>query len=213
VPRPADPDVESVQRERQCESDGQSRQLARYIHEIGELHRAPVRAKMVFRPDRFLRGGDHTPFNELGFPAVRFTEIYDSYDRQHQDVRVQNGTQFGDLAKFVDEAYLADVTRLNAIALVHMANAPSIPANARIIVTELTNDTTLRWDASPEPDVAGYEIVWRDTVSHVWQHTQDVGNRTEGTVARTKDNSTFGVRAYDRNGYRSPVAFPVPGRE
>ncbi len=196
-----------------AESDGQSRQLARYIHEIGELHRAPVRAKMVFRPDRFLRGGDHTPFNELGFPAVRFTEIYDSYDRQHQDVRMQNGTQFGDLARFVDEAYLADVTRLNAVALVHMANAPSIPANARIIVAELTNDTTLHWDASPEPDVAGYEIVWRDTVSHVWQHSQDVGNRTEGTVPRTKDNSTFGVRAYDRNGYRSPVAFPVPARE
>ncbi|MCC5822568.1 MAG: M20/M25/M40 family metallo-hydrolase [Phycisphaerales bacterium] len=196
-----------------AESDGQSRQLARYIHEIGELHRAPVRAKMVFRPDRFLRGGDHTPFNELGFPAVRFTELYDSYDRQHQDIRVEGGVQYGDLPEFVDADYLADVTRLNAIALVHMANAPSIPANARIIVAELTNDTTLRWDPSPEPDVAGYEIVWRDTASPVWQHRQDVGNRTEGTVPRTKDNSTFGVRAYDRRGYRSPVAFPVPGRE
>jgi uncharacterized protein (TIGR01244 family) len=196
-----------------AESDGASRQLARYIHEIGELHRAPVRAKMVFRPDRFLRGGDHTPFNELGFPAVRFTEVYDVYDRQHQDVREENGTRFGDVAEFVDAAYLADVTRLNAIALAHMANAPSVPFNARIIVAELTNDTTLRWDASPEADVAGYEIVWRDTVSHVWQHMRDVGNNTEGTVPRTKDNSTFGVRAYDRDGFRSPVAFPVPARE
>lgn len=196
-----------------AESDGESRQLARYIHQIGELHRAPVRAKMVFRPDRFLRGGDHTPFNELGFPAVRFTEIYDSYDRQHQDIRVEGGVRYGDLAEHVDADYLAGVTKLNAAALVHMANAPSIPTNARIIVAELTNDTTLRWDASPEPDVAGYEIVWRDTVSHVWQHSQDVGNRTEGTVPRTKDNSTFGVRSYDRDGYRSPVAFPVPARE
>lgn len=196
-----------------AESDGQSRQLARYIHEIGELHRAPVRAKMVFRPDRFLRGGDHTPFNELGFPAVRFTEVYDVYDRQHQDVRTEGDRRFGDVAEFVDAAYLADVTRLNAIALAHMANAPSVPTNARIIVAELTNDTTLRWDASPEPDVAGYEIVWRDTVSRVWQHVRDVGNNTEGTVPRTKDNSTFGVRAYDRDGYRSPVAFPVPARE
>lgn len=196
-----------------AESDGESRQLARYIHEIGELHRAPVRAKMVFRPDRFLRGGDHTPFNELGMPAVRFTEIYDVYDRQHQDVRTEGDRRFGDLAEYVDEVYLADVTRLNAVALVHMANAPSVPTNARIIVAELTNDSTLRWDASPEPDVAGYEIVWRDTVSHVWQHTQDVGNSTEGTVPRTKDNSTFGVRSYDRDGYRSPVAFPVPARE
>lgn len=196
-----------------AESDGASRQLARYIKEIGDLHNAPVKAKMVFRPDRFLRGGDHTPFNELGWPAVRFTEIYDVYDRQHQDVRVEDGREYGDLAKHVDEVYLADVTRLNAVALVHMANAPSVPSNARIIVAELTNDTTLRWDASPEPDVAGYEIVWRDTISPVWEHTRDVGNTTEGTVPRTKDNSTFGVRSYDRDGYRSPVAFPVPARD
>ena len=196
-----------------AESDGASRQLARYIHTIGELHDAPVKAKMVFRPDRFLRGGDHTPFNELGWPAVRFTEIYDVYDRQHQDVRVENGREYGDLAKHVDAVYLADVTRLNAVALVHMANAPSVPSNARIIVAELTNDTTLRWDAVPEPDVAGYEIVWRDTTSPVWEHTQDVGDATEGTVPRTKDNSTFGVRSYDRDGYRSPVAFPVPSRD
>lgn len=196
-----------------AESDGASRQLARFIHEVGELHQAPVRAKLVMRPDRFLRGGDHTPFNELGFPAVRLTEVYDVHERQHQDVRTEGGVRYGDLPEFVDERYLAGVTALNAAALVHLANAPSAPGNARIIVAELTNHTTLRWDPSPEPDTAGYEIVWRDTTSPVWQHTMDVGDATEGAVPRTKDNSVFGVRAYDRDGYRSPVAFPLPARE
>lgn len=195
------------------ESDGISRQLARYVHEIGELHRAPVRAMLVFRPDRFLRGGDHTPFNELGFAGVRFCEVHEDYTQQHQDVRVENGIRYGDLAEFVDAEYLADVTRLNAITLVHLANAPSVPGNARIIVANLDTDTTLRWDASPEADVAGYEIVWRETTSPVWQESQDVGNATEGTVDLSKDNWIFGVRSYDRDGYRSPVAFPMPSRD
>lgn len=195
------------------ESDGISRQLARYVHEIGELHRAPVRAILVFRPDRFLRGGDHTPFNELGFAGVRFCEVHEDYSQQHQDVRIENGVQFGDLARHVDAEYLADVTRLNAATLAHLANAPSTPVNARIIVADLDPDTTLRWDASPEPDVAGYEIVWRETTSPVWQESQDVGNATEGTVDLSKDNWIFGVRSYDRDGYRSPVAFPMPSRE
>lgn len=195
------------------ESDGISRQLARYVHEIGELHRAPVRAMLVFRPDRFLRGGDHTPFNELGFAGVRFCEVHEDYTQQHQDVRTENGIRYGDLAEYVDAGYLADVTRLNAVTLVHIANAPSTPSNARIIVANLDTDTTLRWNASPEPDVAGYEIVWRETTSPVWQESQDIGNATEGTVDLSKDNWIFGVRSYDRDGYRSPVAFPMPSRE
>ncbi|MEM9372893.1 MAG: M28 family peptidase [Planctomycetota bacterium] len=195
------------------ESDGISRQLARYIHEIGELHRAPVRAMLVFRPDRFLRGGDHTPFNELGFAGVRFCEVHEDYTQQHQNVRTENGIRYGDLPEFVDAEYLADVTRLNAVTLVHIANAPSTPSNARIIVANLDTDTTLRWDACPEPDVTGYEIVWRETTSPVWQESQDVGNTTEGTVDLSKDNWIFGVRSYDRDGYRSPVAFPMPARE
>lgn len=196
-----------------AESDGVSRQLARYIYDIGELHRAPVRAKLIFRPDRFLRGGDHTPFNELGYAGVRFCEVYEDYTQQHQDVRNENGIAYGDLPEHVDAGYLADVTRLNAVVLTHIANAPSVPTNARVIVAELTNDTTLRWDTSPEPDVAGYEIVWRETTSPVWQDFKDVGDATEGTVDLSKDNWIFGVRAYDRDGYRSPVAFPMPARE
>ena len=195
------------------ESDSASRQLARFMAEVAEQHSLPVRPRVIFRPDRFLRGGDHTAFNEVGFPAVRLTEVYEDYDRQHQDVRTEGGRVFGDLVEYIDPDYLAGVTLLNAAALVHLANAPSVPADARIIVAELTNDTTLRWTPSPEPDVAGYEVVWRATTAPFWEHTEDVGMVTEATIDLSKDNWFFGVRSYDSSGYRSPVAFPVPARE
>ncbi len=195
------------------ESDSASRQLARYVAEVSRVHDLAVKPMLVYRPDRFLRGGDHTGFNEAGYPAVRFCEVYENYDRQHQYVRTEGGVQFGDLAEHVDEEYLADVARLNAAAIVHLANAPSEPTNARIIVAELTNDTTLRWDPSPEPDVAGYEVVWRATTAPEWEHAEDVGNVTEATIDRSKDNWFFGVRSYDRDGYRSPVVIPRAARE
>ena len=195
------------------ESDSISRQLARYIADVADLHKTTVQPRLIHRPDRFLRGGDHTPFNELGYAAIRFCETYENYNHQHQDVRIEDGVQFGDLPEFVDEDYLADVTRLNALTLVHLTNAPSAPENTRVIVAELTNDTTLRWDASPESDVAGYEIVWRETSAALWEEVQDVGNVTEGTVPLSKDNYFFGVRAYDAEGYRSPVSYPSAARE
>ncbi|MDF1808809.1 MAG: M28 family peptidase [Phycisphaerales bacterium] len=195
------------------ESDSSSRQLARYIADVGKLHATTVQPRLIFRPDRFLRGGDHTPFNELGFAAIRFCEMYENYDHQHQDVRIENDVQFGDRPEYVDAEYLADVTRLNAAVLVHLANAPSSPSNARVLIAKLTNDTTLRWDASPETDVAGYEIVWRESTSSTWDEKEDVGNVLEGTLPLSKDNWLFGVRAYDHDGYRSPVSYPVPARE
>lgn len=192
-----------------AESDSTSRQLARYIAEIADEFDLPVKPMLIFRPDRFLRGGDHTGFNEAGYPAVRMTEVFENYDHQHQDVRIEDGRQFGDLPEFVDVEYLSDVARLNAASIVNLANAPSTPTNARIIVAQLTTNTTLRWDRSPEPDVAGYEIVWRETTSPVWQHTKDVGDVGETTLELSKDNWFFGVRSYDREGFRSPVAFPI----
>lgn len=196
------------------ESDSPSRQLARYIADVARRHASlPVRPKLVFRADRFLRGGDHTAFNEQGFPAVRFTEVYEDYTRQHQDVREENGVLYGDLAHHVDEEYLRGVTMLNAAVLLHLANAPSAPPETRIIVASLTSDTTLRWSPSPEPDVAGYEVLWRDTTSPDWEHSLDVGDVNEYTIDLSKDNWIFGVRAYDRDGYRSPVAFPIAARE
>lgn len=195
------------------EADAPSRQLARYIEDVADLHKTAVQPRLIYRPDRFLRGGDHTPFNEMGFPAVRFCETYENYDHQHQDVRTEDGVQFGDLPEFVDEEYLANVTRLNALTLVHLANAPSAPGDTRVIIAELTNVTTLRWAPSPQSDVAGYEIVWRETTSPQWESSLDVGNATEGTVELSKDNYFFGVRAYDHDGHRSLVSMPRPARQ
>lgn len=195
------------------ESDSPSRQLARYVDFVAAWHELPVRPMLVFRPDRFLRGGDHSAFNEAGFPAVRFTTVYENYDRQHQNITMKDGEPYGDVPKFVDEVYLGNVARLNAAALVHLANAPSPPPKARLLTAQLANDTTIRWQSSPEPDVAGYEVVWRLTTEPTWTHVRDVGSAREATIDLSKDDWFFGVRAYDKDGYRSPVAFPVAAKE
>ena len=196
------------------ESDSHSRQLARYIAHVGTLHgELPVKPKLIFRPDRYLRGGDHTPFNELGWAAVRFCEVHENYNHQHQDVRIEDGVQYGDLATYVDAEYLMGVTKLNAATLVHLANAPRSPHNARVLVAELTNDTTLRWDPSTSADVAGYEVVWRETTDPDWTGFEDVGDVTEATIDKSKDNWILGVRAYDLSGYRSMVTFPIAARD
>ena len=195
------------------ENDSPSRQLARYIKDISERHDTSVKPWLIYRADRFLRGGDHTPFNQNGFAAVRFTELHENHDRQHQNVRMVDGERYGDVAAFVDEEYLADVTRLNGAALYSLANAPAAPTNARLIVANLTIKTTIRWDRAPEPDVAGYEIVYRETTSPFWETVIDVGDTTEHTINLSKDNWFFGVRAYDQDGHRSLVSFPVAARE
>lgn len=196
-----------------AENDSPSRQLARYIHNIAQRYDTAVKPWLINRTDRFLRGGDHTSFNNAGFAAVRFSEVYETYDRQHQNIRNVDGQPYGDVPRFVDADYLADVARLNGAALYSLANAPSTPKNVRLITSRLANDTTIRWDPSPEPDVAGYEVVYRDTTSHLWQHVIDVGNTNEYTIDLSKDNWFFGVRAYDSDGHRSPVQFAGAGRE
>lgn len=201
-----------------AENDSPSRQLARYIAEVAAWHEneLPVRPLLVYRPDRFLRGGDHSAFIDAGFAAVRFSEVEENYTRQHQDVRIdeESRIKYGDTPEHVDSTYLAGVARLNAAALAHLANAPAPPENARIITASLANDTTLRWDASPgSPDIAGYEIVWRDTTDAVWTNAVDVGDVNEATLPLSKDNHFFGVRAYDDDGYRSPAAWPGASRQ
>lgn len=217
---PRNPEAERLAQIRalSSESDGTSRQLARYVAEIARLEHTAVQPMLVFRPDRFLRGGDHLPFNELGIAAVRFCEVHEDYTKQHQNVREEalpsgEKVKFGDLPEHVDAGYVADVARLNLVTLVHLANAPSIPTRVRIITAKLDTKTTIRWEPSPESDVAGYEVVWRLTTEPQWTNAKDVGNVTEVTIDESKDNSFFGVRAYDRDGYRSPVAFCGAARE
>lgn len=195
------------------ENDSTSRQLARLIKETAEHYVPAMRVMMVYRRDRYLRGGDHRPFLERGFAAVRFTETNENYRHQHQNVRVENGVQYGDLPEFDDFSYIANVARVNAASLAMLALAPARPKNVGVVTARLTNDTDLRWDANKEPDLAGYEIVWRDTTAAVWTNARAVGNVTSYTMkAMSKDNYFFGVRAVDKQGNRSPVSFPRPMR-
>jgi hypothetical protein len=195
------------------ENDSTSRQLARFIKDTAEHYVPGMRVTMVYRRDRYGRGGDHIPFLERGFPAVRFTEPNEDYRHQHQNVRIENGVQYGDLPQFVDFNYIANVARVNAASLAVLALAPARPKNTGIVTTRLTNDTDLKWDANKEPDIAGYEIVWRDTTTPTWTNSRAVGNVTTFTMkGMSKDNYFFGVRAVDKGGNRSPVSYPRPMR-
>lgn len=195
------------------ENDSASRQLARFIKEIGDSFVPQFKVMLIYRRDRYGRGGDHIPFLERGYPAVRFTEVNEEFRHQHQNVRVENGVQYGDLPEFVDFAYIANVARVNAASLAALAWAPSRPKGVTILSARLSNDTDLRWDANKEPDLAGYEIVWRDTTSPVWTNSKAVGNITSFTMkGMSKDNYFFGVRSIDKDGNRSPVTYPRPQR-
>jgi len=195
------------------ENDSPSRQLARFIKDTAEGLVPQMNVMMVYRRDRYGRGGDHIPFLERGYPAVRFTETNEEFRHQHQNVRVEKSVQYGDLPQFVDFAYVANVARVNAAALAMLAYAPARPAGVTI-VSRLSDDTELRWEANKEPDLYGYEIVWRDTTWPAWQGVKAVGNVTSFTLkGMSKDNYFFGVRAVDKEGHRSPVTFPRPVRQ
>src|SRR6185436_9706531 len=190
------------------ENDSQSRQLARFIKEVGARYVPTMKVWLIYRRDRYGRGGDHQPFLERGFAAVRFTETNEEYRHQHQNVRVQDGVQFGDLPEFDDFNYIADVARVNAAALASLASAPARPKTVTF-PTSLSNDTPIKWEANKEPDLAGYEIVWRDTTEAVWTNSRAVGNVNTYTMkGMSKDNFFFGVRAVDKEGHRSPATYP-----
>jgi Peptidase family M28 len=196
------------------ENDGVSRQLARYVKETGENRATDMEVKLVWRRDRFLRSGDQVSWLLRGWPGVRFTEPNENFDHEHQDVRVENGVQFGDLEQFVDFRYLTRVTRVVGSSLAALARSPRAPRDSRVIASALGYDSELRWTADPEPDVVGYEIVWRDSLEPLWTHARDVGNVTDATIKNlNKDDVQLGVRAIDRDGNRSPVAFAVPAAQ
>jgi Peptidase family M28 len=192
------------------ESDSTSRELARYIAEVGRTYQAGVKPLLTFRLDRYLRGGDHYSFNQQGFAAVRLTEFREDYNHQHQNVRTEKGIEYGDLPKFVDYDYVAHVARLNAATLAALASAPAPPANVKMLTKTLENDTTLTWEASP--GAAAYEVVWRATSAPDWEYVQAVGSATRATAKVSKDNVIFGVRALDGGGHRSLPVLPEPER-
>jgi Zn-dependent M28 family amino/carboxypeptidase len=193
------------------EVDSPSRNLARYIHTMGHQYIDNLDVMMIYRLDRFGRGGHHRPFNEVGFPAVRIMETNENYVRQHQDIRVANGIEYGDVIEGVNFDYAAKLTALNVVTMASMAMAPSPPAGVGIDGAVEPN-TTLSWDAlDPEqnPQLEGYKVYWRLTTSPVWTNARPTGNVTEYTLENIViDNYYFGVASVSEDGYESPVVFP-----
>jgi hypothetical protein len=192
------------------ENDSPARELARFVTEVVDREASGIDVRVIYRLDRYLRGGDHTPFLQQGFPAARFTEPNENFAHQHQDVRGEGGVQFGDLPQFCDFAYITRVAKANASALWTLGQAPGTPKNVVVDTSILTNDTTLLWTRSADQDLAGYEVVWRPTIEPFWTHAITVGDVTQATIDLSKDNVIFGVRAVDHAGHRSPATFPSP---
>lgn len=196
------------------ENDSVSRQLARYIQETGQNHFTGMNVQLVDRRDRILGGSDQISALDQGYPAVRYAEPNFNYNHIAQDVRVANGVQFGDLLQFVDFKYLARVTRVVGSTLAALANSPGTPKNVQQHTTPPagfvgSNNVRLTWNANPETNLVGYEVVWRDTNDPNWTHELRVGNVTSVTLNLNPDNFYFGVRAVDNQGHLSPVAFPT----
>src|SRR6476660_4039938 len=194
------------------ENDSASRELARYIHSLGETYDFGAFApKLIFRRDRYLRGGDHSAFNEQGFAAVRFTEYREDYNHQHQTLRTENGIEYGDLLKFVDFEYVANVARLNAATLASLASSPAPPSEVHLLTKQLENDSKIQW--KPAPGATAYEVLWRKTTDADFPE-ENLLRTTEPKVDLTdsKDNVIFGVRSVDAKGHRSLIVIPEPER-
>ena len=190
------------------ENDGISRQLARYIYETTQTYMPEMDPMLIYRLDRFGRGGHHRPFNEAGFPGVRIMEAHENYHRQHQDIRVENGIKYGDVIEGVDFNYARKMTAVNAVALAAMAEAPPKPDEVEI-GGAVEPSTTLRWEKSESESVKGYKIYWRSTSAPLWQHSKFVGDVSEFTLEGIViDNYLFGVSAVGKNGHESVVAYP-----
>lgn len=190
------------------EVDGISRQLARYVHNITETYMPEMNPMMVYRLDRFGRGGHHRPFNDLGFAGIRIMEAHENYDQQHQDIRTENGIEYGDVIEHVNFDYASKLTAVNAINMASLAWAP--PAPNKVEIGGIVEPSTkLRWEKASGENVAGYKIYWRETTAPQWQHSRYVGDvdhfTLEGIVI---DNFYFGVTTVGKNGNESVVVFP-----
>lgn len=191
------------------EVDGISRQLARYIHKTVKTYMPEMKPMMIYRLDRFGRGGHHKPFNDLGFPGIRIMEAHENYIWQHQDVRVENDIAYGDVVEHVNFDYAKKLTAVNAINLASLAWAPQRPKKVKI-GGAVEPSTTLKWEKSENPNIKGYKIYWRETTSPVWQYSRYVGNKETFTLENIViDNYLFGVVALGKNDLESVVSFPT----
>ena len=196
------------------ENDGKSRQLGRFVSSVAPFNLTGMNIRLIWRRDRYLRGTDSRSFQSHGYAAARFSEPRENFNHEHQNVRVENGVQFGDLAEFVDYDYVVRVAKVNAAALWALATSPSTPTGLQIHTAPPpglpgTNLSTFTWNANPEANVTGYEVVMRETTDPDWTSAIPVGNVTTVTLDISKDNVQFGLRAVDQNGNRSFVAFPL----
>ncbi|HEX6802896.1 MAG TPA: M28 family metallopeptidase [Terriglobales bacterium] len=194
------------------ENDSPSRELARYLAQTAKIYGLAVDPLLEFRRDRYLRGGDHISFNQAGYAAVRLTEYRENFTRQHQNVRGENGIEYGDLPKFVDFDYVANVARVNAATLAALAAAPGPPRNVHLETKGLENDSTLTWTAPGDGRATSYDVLWRATAAPDWEHSQHVISGTAATVPVSKDNVIFAVQAIDETGHRSMPVVPTPQR-
>ncbi|HZV76212.1 MAG TPA: M20/M25/M40 family metallo-hydrolase [Candidatus Babeliales bacterium] len=194
------------------ENDSPSRELSRFITKIVPVYVPGFEVRQIFRSDRFMRGGDQQSFQAVGYSAaVRFVEARENFTHQHQDVRVDNGVQFGDLPQYIDDAYLQRATQANVASLATLALGPAPPDGAQMVLRHLGYDSTLRW--KPAADAVSYEILWRSTDAPAWDHARNVGAVTQATVPVSKDDYILGVRSVDANGLRSPAVYPLAIRE
>jgi len=190
------------------EIDGPSRQLARYVDVLTENYMTNLDAIMIYRLDRFGRGGHHRPFNDAGFTGVRIMETHENYNEQHQDIRTENGVNYGDVIESVDFNYAAKLTAVNALTLASLAAAPTEPKNV-MIGGAVQPSTRLKWDAVIDDNVLGYKVYWRDTTSPQWQYSRFVGDITDYTLKNIViDNFLFGVATVGKNGAESLIQFP-----
>jgi len=189
------------------ENDGRARQFARYLKDIGERYVDQLDVKLIYRRDRYLRGGDHTPFSQAGYPGVRITEMNEDFNRQHQNVRKENGVDFGDLPDFVDYDYTQKIARMNIASLANLALSPREPENVGVVTSQLTNRTVLKWEKPKGEAPAGYFVVMRETSSPTWERKFFVTDIT-ATLNYSKDNYYFGVQSVDAEGHESLVVTP-----
>lgn len=205
-------DMAAFRQRTNAENDSKSRQLARYIKEVAERYVAHLEIKLIYRNDRFLRGGDHTPFSREGFTAVRLCEMNENYTQQHQDLRVADGIAYGDKVEHIDFEYLRKNTAANLAVLANLAGAPSVPQNVGIRISELTNSTQLVWEEPKNGQVAGYYVLLRETSFSMWEK-KFYTKETAIDLPYSKDNYFFAVQAVGKGGQESLAVFPKPVRD